>query len=88
MVTQVLYIKRGAEEKHSVRIPREYAILAAAYFKAHYALSYTDAFVVAAAQEWDAGTLPDAPEFQAVQGIIEVEWLAHDPGVKISVLIT
>jgi predicted nucleic acid-binding protein len=53
------------------------AVLAAAHVKAHYAISYADAFVVAAAQEWGAVAVTGDPEFRAVEALIKVEWLAR-----------
>ena len=50
-------------------------ILAAAHVKAHYAISYADAFVVAAAQEFGAIILTGDPEFAKVASLIKIEWL-------------
>lgn len=51
------------------------AILAAAHIKANYALSYADAFVVAAAQACSGIILTGDPEFHAVENMVAVEWL-------------
>ena len=50
-------------------------VFAAAHVKAHYRLSYADAFAVAAAQELGGIVLTGDPEFTAVQSLVRVEWL-------------
>ncbi len=50
-------------------------VLAAAHLKASHAVSYADAFAVAAAQEFDAVLLTGDPEFKAVEKLISIEWL-------------
>jgi len=50
-------------------------IFAAAHRKAHYSLSYADAFVVGLAQEFNATVLTGDPEFRLVENIISVRWL-------------
>jgi ribonuclease VapC len=50
-------------------------ILAAAHIKANHAISYADAFVVAAAQEFAATVLTGDPEFARVEHLITVEWM-------------
>ncbi len=52
-------------------------VLAAAHLKATHAISYADAFVVAAAQEMGATILTGDPEFRTVEGLVPVEWLAR-----------
>jgi len=52
-------------------------VLAAAHIKASHAISYADAFVVAAAQEMGATILTGDPEFRTVEGPVSVEWLAR-----------
>ncbi len=52
-------------------------VLAAAHFKATHAISYADAFVVAAAQEIGATILTGDPEFRTVEDLVPVEWLAR-----------
>ena len=52
-------------------------VLAAAHLKATYAISYVDAFVVAAAQEMAATILTGDPEFKTVEALVSVEWLAR-----------
>ena len=56
-------------------------VLAAAHIKASFRLSYADAFVIAAAQEFGATVLTGDPEFEApaAAGVIHVEWLAAAP---------
>jgi ribonuclease VapC len=50
-------------------------VLDAAHIKANQALSYADAFVVALAQREGAVVLTGDPEFQAVEELINIEWL-------------
>lgn len=50
-------------------------VLAAAHVKASYAISYADAFAVAAAQELDATLITGDPEFKAVEKLISIDWL-------------
>lgn len=52
-------------------------VLAAAHLKASHAISYADAFVVAAAQEMRATILTGDPEFKTVKALVSVEWLAR-----------
>ena len=51
---------------------------AAAHIKAHYRLSYADAFAVALAQQTQATLLTGDPEFRAVEHLITIEWLPQD----------
>ena len=50
-------------------------ILAAAHVKANAAISYADAFVAAAAQEFGAVILTGDPEFRSIHRQAVVEWL-------------
>jgi len=50
-------------------------VLEAAHIKAHYVISYADAFVVAVAQREAATILTGDPEFRTVEGIVRIEWL-------------
>ena len=50
-------------------------ILDATHIKANTAISYADAFVVAAALEFNAVILTGDPEFQVVEERAVVEWL-------------
>ena len=50
-------------------------VLAAAHIKAHYAISYADAFVVSLAQEVNATIVTADPEFKKVQSLAEILWL-------------
>ena len=50
-------------------------VLAAAHIKAHYAISYADAFAVAVAEEYKAVLVTGDPEFKAVAKQVVVEWL-------------
>jgi predicted nucleic acid-binding protein len=51
-------------------------VLAAAHLKANYAISYADAFAVAAALELEAQVLTGDPEFRRVEHLVAVEWLS------------
>lgn len=53
----------------------EGAVFSAAHIKAHHALSYADAFVVALAQETGGVILTGDPEFRTVAGLVNIEWL-------------
>ena len=53
----------------------EQAVFAAAHIKATHALSYADAFTVAAAFRQKAVILTGDPEFKNVEKMIKVEWL-------------
>jgi len=52
-------------------------ILAAARIKARYAVSYADAFAIAAAQELDCPVVTGDPEFRRVEqaGMVKVLWV-------------
>lgn len=56
----------------------EQAVFAAAHIKASHALSYADAFAVAAAMHVKAVLLTGDPEFKRVEHLIQVEWLAKE----------
>lgn len=51
-------------------------VFAAAHVKANHAVSYADAFAIAAAQELDAAILTGDPEFKRVERIVEIVWLS------------
>jgi len=53
----------------------EQAVFSAAHIKASHALSYADAFAVAAALRENAVILTNDPEFAAVESLVTVEWL-------------
>ena len=53
----------------------ESAVFAAAHIKANHALSYADAFTVAAAIRQNAQLLTGDPEFKSVEHLVKVEWL-------------
>jgi ribonuclease VapC len=53
----------------------EQAVFSAAHIKASHALSYADAFAVAAALRENAVILTNDPEFATVESIVTVEWL-------------
>ncbi len=50
-------------------------VLAAAHIKAHYPISYADAFAAALAEELGATLLTGDPEFKAVERRIAIEWV-------------
>jgi ribonuclease VapC len=56
----------------------EQAVFSAAHIKATHALSYADAFVVAAAIHEQALVLTGDPEFESVEELVKVEWLGKD----------
>ncbi len=56
-------------------LPDRVLILEAAHFKAHHPISYADAFVAALARRESAVILTGDPEFESVQGTVQVEWL-------------
>ncbi len=53
----------------------EQAVFSAAHIKASHALSYADAFAVAAALRENAVILTNDPELATVESIVTVEWL-------------
>ncbi len=50
-------------------------VLDAAHIKAHFPISYADAFVAALAQQEKAVILTGDPEFKAITALCQVEWL-------------
>jgi predicted nucleic acid-binding protein len=50
-------------------------VLDAAHIKANHALSYADAFAVAAAIRESATILTGDPEFETVESLVKIEWL-------------
>jgi len=50
-------------------------VLAAAHIKAHYVVSYADAFAIALAQEKGAPVVTGDPEFKKVEHLAKVVWL-------------
>lgn len=55
--------------------PTRNLILEAAHIKAHYPISYADAFVAALAIREDAIILTGDPEFKSVKDLAAIEWL-------------
>jgi predicted nucleic acid-binding protein len=53
----------------------EQSVFAAAHIKANHAISYADAFAVAAAIAKNAVILTGDTEFEAVESLVTVEWL-------------
>ncbi|MDA2925143.1 PIN domain-containing protein [Acidobacteria bacterium AH-259-L09] len=49
---------------------------AAAHVKAHYAISYADAFAVALAQLRHGTIVTGDPEFEKVEKLVSIEWLS------------
>jgi len=54
------------------------AVFSAAHIKATHALSYTDAFAVAAAVHEQAVMLTGDPEFESAQELVKLEWLGKE----------
>lgn len=54
----------------------EQTVLAAAHIKANYAVSYADAFTVTCAGQLDGVILTGDREFESVESVAKVEWLA------------
>ncbi len=53
-------------------------VLDSAHIKAHLALSYADAFAVAAAVRENALVLTGDPEFESAEHLVKVEWLGKE----------
>jgi len=53
--------------------------LAAAGLKGRHRMSYADCFAAALAQELDATLLTGDREFEAVEDVVQIEWLAPPP---------
>lgn len=53
-------------------------VLAAAHLKAHYPISYADAFAVSLAQRRQATLLTGDPEFAKIQHLVTVRWLPRN----------
>ncbi len=52
------------------------AVLAAAHIKARFPLAYADAFAAAAAAEHHGCVITGDPEFRALEGFVNIEWLS------------
>jgi predicted nucleic acid-binding protein len=50
----------------------------AAHLKAHYPISYADAFAVALAQQLGAVVLTGDPEFHPIEELVAVDWLPRE----------
>ncbi len=88
-VGEVLYIierRKGIEKAQDVlatirQLPIEVlpaddaTVFIAAHIKANYAVSYADAFAIAAAQNTGGAIVTGDPEFEEVKGIVTLEWL-------------
>jgi predicted nucleic acid-binding protein len=53
------------------------AVLASAHIKANYRVAFADAFAISAAQELEGKVLTGDPEFESVETLIKIEWLAE-----------
>jgi predicted nucleic acid-binding protein len=53
----------------------EERVSAAAHIKAHYPVSYADAFAIALAQEFGAAVVTGDPEFKKMESVVPVLWL-------------
>lgn len=51
------------------------------HIKAHYRLSYADAFAVALAQKLDAVVVTGDPELKSVEELAHIEWLSQPNAV-------
>jgi len=60
-------------------LPDKALIFEAAHIKAHHAISYADAFVVALALRESAIILTGDPEFQSIAEYARIEWLTPPP---------
>jgi predicted nucleic acid-binding protein len=58
-----------------ILLANEQAVFSATHIKASHALSYADAFAVAAAVHKQAVVLTGDPEFESVEDLVKVEWL-------------
>lgn len=52
-------------------------VLDAAHIKAHYAISYADAFAAATALRENAVVVTGDPEFESIEQLVKVEWLSR-----------
>lgn len=50
-------------------------VFSAAHLKAHYMLSFADAFVASLAQELDAEIVTGDPEFRSLEDKVKIRWL-------------
>lgn len=85
----ILYRKRGKETSESFinnilpNLPilivsnTLESIIETAKIKAHYPISYADAFAVSTAVKEDAVVVTGDPEFEKVQHLISVKWLVN-----------
>jgi predicted nucleic acid-binding protein len=48
---------------------------AAAHIKAHYPISYADAFAIALARQHSAILVTGDPEFKSTEALVQIEWL-------------
>jgi predicted nucleic acid-binding protein len=60
-----------------VEVDRRLAF-SAAHLKAHYPISYADAFAVALAQQVGAVVLTGDPEFRHVEELVVIDWLPRE----------
>jgi ribonuclease VapC len=53
------------------------AVFGAAHLKARFPIAFADAFAAQAAVDHQATLVTGDPEFQALEGLLEIEWLAR-----------
>lgn len=59
----------------SVMVADRSQTFAAAHIKAHYAVSYANAFAIALAQEVEGQVVTGDPEFEKIKALVPVRWL-------------
>ena len=57
-------------------------ILAAAWYQVHFAISYADAFAVAAAAEFGGTLVTGDPELEPLRDVINIEFLPRVPSKR------
>jgi predicted nucleic acid-binding protein len=58
------------------------SVMEAAEIKSVFPVSFADAFCIALAQRLNGQVLTNNPEFEAVQHLVTVSWLAKNNGIK------
>jgi predicted nucleic acid-binding protein len=53
------------------------SVFDAAHIKAGYPVAYADAFAIVAAQAHDGVILTGDPEFECVEGMVQIEWIGE-----------
>jgi len=69
----------GMVDQLSIRVAEADRVLtfAAAHVKAQYAVSYADAFAIALAKSVGGQVVTGDPEFEKVESLIQVQWIAR-----------